>query len=514
MDDPYAVLKALTEVLARAYLRVSKDRSGVAKSVGQTNDVLAADCESRGWKYGASYSDNSKSASRYSRDVRGDFDQLIGDLEGDRFGARVLLLWESSRGSRRVDEWVRLIDLCELRKVYFWVHTHNRLYDPANPRDRRTLLEDAVDSEYESGKTSARTRRDMAASAREGRPQGQIPFGYRRLYNDRTGKLIRQELDPDTAPLVKELFERYLEGVSLNDIAREWAERGVRSKGGKRFSPEHLRTLLRRPCYAGLRVHLPGVSGGGSRKITEKDLYPAQWAGIVTQKQWRDVVKRMRAAGEAHADKDRQAPRDGKAEYLLTYIARCAPCGGPMSARQRSNTVMAYGCHDLGCVSLLISELDEYIEDILLTHLENPRVIREIRARSEQEDERVDKLTADIGRWEALIAELEDQVAEEKMTAGLAGAIERKNLKKIKEAREEIQRLTIPSALVGMIAPGADVRQRWADAPMSARRITARAMFTPEQLGQIRIVGGKRGVRTPAQDRVTLYRPSNHQAAG
>jgi site-specific DNA recombinase len=40
---------------------------------------------------------------------------LIADLEQDRFGAQVLMIWESSRGSRRVGEWVRLLELCEQR---------------------------------------------------------------------------------------------------------------------------------------------------------------------------------------------------------------------------------------------------------------------------------------------------------------------------------------------------------------------------------------------------------------
>ncbi|MEO7194767.1 MAG: hypothetical protein ABIZ05_08090 [Pseudonocardiaceae bacterium] len=51
-----------------------------------------------------SYRDESVSASRFSRKVRGGFDALIVDLEADRFGAQVLMIWESSRSSRRVGE--------------------------------------------------------------------------------------------------------------------------------------------------------------------------------------------------------------------------------------------------------------------------------------------------------------------------------------------------------------------------------------------------------------------------
>ncbi|MET7727737.1 recombinase family protein [Streptomyces mirabilis] len=53
------------------------------------------------------------SASRYQRKSRDGFDKLIDDLKKDTFGADVLILWESSRGSRKVGEWITLIELCE-----------------------------------------------------------------------------------------------------------------------------------------------------------------------------------------------------------------------------------------------------------------------------------------------------------------------------------------------------------------------------------------------------------------
>ena len=40
------------------------------------------------------------------------FAGLLADLDADRFGAGVLVLWESSRGSRKVSEWCALIEAC------------------------------------------------------------------------------------------------------------------------------------------------------------------------------------------------------------------------------------------------------------------------------------------------------------------------------------------------------------------------------------------------------------------
>lgn len=104
----------------------------------------------------------------------------------------VLQLWESSRGSREQAEWTTFLNLLRDNDVRLHVTSHHRLYDLSNPRDRRTLDEDGVDSAYESAKTSMRIKRHTAANAAKGRPHGRVPFGYRRIYDPNTGRLVSQ----------------------------------------------------------------------------------------------------------------------------------------------------------------------------------------------------------------------------------------------------------------------------------------------------------------------------------
>ena len=118
-------------------------------------------------------------------------------MRAGRFGADVLILWESSRGSRKVGEWVELIDLCEQQRVSIFVTTHGREY-----------------------------KRAAAANARAGLPYGRIAYGYARRYDERTRKIIAQEPHPDEAPIVVELFARLKEGHAFKAIARDFAARG------------------------------------------------------------------------------------------------------------------------------------------------------------------------------------------------------------------------------------------------------------------------------------------------
>ena len=184
---------------AREYLRVSSDKSGELRSVDEqhTENERAADRES--WTLGAPYVEpGAISASRYSRKARPGFDALCADLKAGIFGAGVLILWESSRGSRRLSEWARFLELLEDHGILVHVTSHGRTYDLSRPRDRRSLQEDGTDAEYESGKISERVTRAMASNAKNGQPHGRVPYGYRREYEvTAAGKRVLRASSPN-----------------------------------------------------------------------------------------------------------------------------------------------------------------------------------------------------------------------------------------------------------------------------------------------------------------------------
>lgn len=111
----------------REYLRVSTERYGEGKSPDQQHADNTVAATSRGWQlHPDSYRDDDRSASRYAKRDREDFKRLIEDLKADRFGAGIRILWESSRGSRRVSEWLLLVELCEERGILIFVTSNCR----------------------------------------------------------------------------------------------------------------------------------------------------------------------------------------------------------------------------------------------------------------------------------------------------------------------------------------------------------------------------------------------------
>src|ERR1700730_8617072 len=93
------------------YLRKSTVDHG--RSVAGQNEELTAGAVDQGLAIGRVFADPDLSASRFPRKGRPDYEELVGHI--DEGSCRVLGLWEASRGSRDLGEWVALLDLCRAR---------------------------------------------------------------------------------------------------------------------------------------------------------------------------------------------------------------------------------------------------------------------------------------------------------------------------------------------------------------------------------------------------------------
>lgn len=96
------------QITGREYLRVSRKK-------GQSCDEQHADnlrsAETHRITISAQpYVDDGFSASKCGRKKRGDFAKLVKDLDSGTFTDDALIIWESSRGSRRVGEWCTLLE--------------------------------------------------------------------------------------------------------------------------------------------------------------------------------------------------------------------------------------------------------------------------------------------------------------------------------------------------------------------------------------------------------------------
>lgn len=489
-------------LVARSYLRVSEDRAKLERSTTEQDVENTRAISALGWVQAEPYRDNDRSASEYGTKVRDDFWRLIEDLEEGRFGADVLVLWESSRGSRQMWEWVLLMDLLKAAGVLVHVTTHHRTYDPRNWRDRRTLLEDGVDNEAESAKVSIRTSRTAASEAAAGRPTGKCPVGYRRVYDPNTGKMTTQVPDPELAPWIRDLFERIAQGHAFLAIARDWEAAGIRNGKGQPYTGNHLRAMARTHAYTGLRVHIPGRPKSGWRKLLgPENLIEANWEAIVP----RDLFWQVQ---EILDDPRRRTTRPGRANHLLSQIARCGRCQGPLVWRdhlpQGGVREASYVCKN-GHVRVLEAALDDLAEDALLGYLASEQLAEDLAA-SEADGQALREARAEVHTLRARRAGIADQLAE-----GLDPRIAQASIAKIDRAlvvAEKRERdLATPEDLRGLIEPGPGVEDRWKATPaLAVRRQIARLVFAPDALGTLYVLPTQhRGpVRVPIEERVRI----------
>ncbi|MEU4165619.1 recombinase family protein [Streptomyces sp. NPDC026665] len=457
---------------AREYRRLSDKKGGTSLDDQGSDNAAAAD--EQDYDLGDPYIDDGLSASRYARGRRGDFDQLVADLQtgptgrDSAFGADILMLWESSRGSRRVGEWVSFIELCEDKGVKIWVTTHERLYDPANGRDRKALIDDANDSEYESYKTHRRVSRTTPKEAAKGRPHGEAPYGLKPVYDDRTGKLITWTEDPKRSMVPKELFEMLEAGHSLSEVTRHFERKQYVNKSGRAFSHAQLRSMAVRHSYAGLR-HFKGT------------IYPGIWDGIVSE-------KRFWAVHQLVTDPDRVTNRGGFTRHVLTAGLWCARCDINLTTLEQPGRKPVYRCTICGrkiqkapVDDLMIGDRER--RGVLLAFLSRPDLYATLRA-SGSDDAEVRIVQDQLARARAERDELRKAkgatLAEVRI---LANSLTEKEREVDRLASRENE-LTVPAPVLSIIRPGVDVWDSWHDAPLRARRLTVRLIFSATYLGR------------------------------
>lgn len=441
---------------AGIYSRQSRDSTKSIDDQTRENRDVAKDQD---WEVVAEYSDGT-SASRFAKKRRDDWERVLADIGAHAWD--VLILWESSRGDRTPESWFAFLSLCRDRGVLIHVTSHERTYDVRKRREWRTLAEDGIDSADESEKIAVRVRRGLASSAAAGMPtHGRCPYGYRRIYDERTGELLRQEPDPETAPVVREVVERISRGDPVSSITDDFNARKVPTPGARTWYRARVRDLASNPVYRAARVH-NGVE------------YKATWPALVDDVTWY-------AAQRVLSDPRRLLTRPGRQVHLLSYLGVCGVCEGDWRGRGPEPGPLTavkgrYKCLVNGCVTIVQADTDEMVTEAVLGRLTTPDVFESLR-RDDADDDREAlvareegaKLRAQLDGWRLSAAK--GQTSPESLAV-----IEAELSAAIRTADRKAERASIPPALRLVLEPGVDVRARWESLTIPARRDIIRAL--------------------------------------
>ncbi len=124
-------------------------------------------------------------------------------------------------------------------------------------------------AEFYSAELSEKIHRGQKENALKGKNNGGgIPLGY--ALDKRTQKLV---IDPETAPLVVEIFTRYADGETVRSMIEDFNARRLTTRKGKLFSMSSFNALLKNREYIGEYRYQDVVIPGGVPAIVPEKLF-------------------------------------------------------------------------------------------------------------------------------------------------------------------------------------------------------------------------------------------------
>ena len=299
------------------YARYSSDSQREASIEGQLRDCKDY-AEKNGITVVGTYIDRAYSA---KTDDRPEFQHMIKDSAKKIFD--VVLVWKLDRFARNRFDAVNYKYQLEKNGVHLV-----SAMEPISQGPEGIMVESMLIgmAEYYSAELALKVARGERENALQCKYNGGVvPLGFTIGKEDRL-----YHIDPETAPIVQEIFSRYADGEPAEKIAASLNERGLRTRTGKPFVKNSFFQIFRNRRYIGEYRYKDIVTPGGIPAIVDQDLFDR-------------VQQRFEQNRIAHG---RPAKED--VSYLLTTKLFCGKCGtlmgGESGTSHMGNTYYYYKC--------------------------------------------------------------------------------------------------------------------------------------------------------------------------
>lgn len=293
--------------LVRPYVRVSTDEQAQEGfSIGAQRERITDFARSQGWVIAEWYIEEGRSAKDMDRPE-------LARLRADLRPGEIVVVYRLDRLTRSVLDLHTLLREWEAGKVGF--RSVTEVYDTTSAMGRLFLTLVAAMAQWERENLAERVKMGMLQMVREGKWYGgPVPFGY--LYDRDAGRLIPH---PEHAPLVRQIYRWYVEGLGTRAIAVRMNETGLRTNQGAAWAPYTIYHILRSQVYLGHTTW--NKKGKGGPLLIENTHEPIVSAEL------------HQAVQNALARHKGLSPRQVASSFPLTGIARCGLCGGRVNGK-------------------------------------------------------------------------------------------------------------------------------------------------------------------------------------
>jgi len=249
-------------------------------------------------------------------DNRAEFQRMIADSDKHTFEA--VLVYQLDRFAR--NRYDSAINKQRLKKNGVRViSARENISDDASG----ILVEGVLESmaEYYSAELSQKIRRGMNINAEKHLSNGSNPgLGY--VVDEKR----RFHIDPETASIVREIFEMYASGKTVTEINQYLNDKQIKTSHGNEFNKNSLHRILRNKRYIGYYIYRDTEVPDAMPRIIDDELFMR--------------VQRI-------LDRNKKAPARARAkeEYILTTKLFCGYCREMMigySGTSKTGTMYHY----------------------------------------------------------------------------------------------------------------------------------------------------------------------------
>lgn len=352
----------------------------------------------------------------------------------------IIYLWDITRLSRRSIDFINLVYEFANKGICLYFKDKNiiTLDEDGNINAMASiyLYMLGIFAQMDAENLKAKMKSGKEKSLLDGNSYtSNAPFGY---YLDNKKLYIKE----DEAELVRMMYDLYIDGKTLNEIALQINSKNIVTKTGVKWSTEVIRNMIINPVYKGKPEYRNYKKVNGKLQVDKVRTFDAP--AIIDAGKW-DLAQEQRIKNTTYADKSRTR------KALLRGVLVCGLCGKPYHIAIAGNKVSFYKCSDkrssintrVGCKNggIVAGHIDYIIWELVKNIYKQNRFTEQFEAAKQANKDKIDSNLDQISNYLDEITKINKNIA--KVRKGYMNGIydDITAAKEIKEYNNQIEKI-------------------------------------------------------------------------
>lgn len=336
---------------AAAYIRVSTDNQTELSPDSQIKEIRKY-AKQRGYIVPNEYIFRDDGISGRKAEKRPEFIRMIATAKQKPAPFSAVLLWKFSRFARNQEESIFYKGMLSRNDIEV-----RSISEPIIDGPFGSLIERIIEwfDEFYSINLSGEVKRGMTEKVERGGAVSIPSFGY-----DIVDK--QYVVNPETAPMVRQIYVDYLNGMSAIQIARKLNDMGIRTTRGNLWENRTVDYILHNPVYIGKIRWNP--TGRTCRNYDDPNIMitDGQHEPIIDEESFNKVQTIYERQQKKYS---RYAHKTGKKYmYMLHGLVKCSDCGSSLATAVKGTSLQCIKYNRGQCKTshhITIAKLNEMV---------------------------------------------------------------------------------------------------------------------------------------------------------